>query len=66
MKKKLNLKIEKKSNMITIINERIFKISSENLLGNSDLKETDIIIFVKKILGERKDMPRIMELKFTY
>lgn len=52
--------------MITIIDERIFKISSENLLGNTDLKETDIIIFVKKILDERKDMPRIMELKFIY
>lgn len=52
--------------MITIVDERIFNISSENLLGNTDLTETDIIIFVKKILGERKEMPRKMKLKFVY
>ena len=52
--------------MITIIDERIFKILSENLLGNTDLKETDIIIFVKKILGERDGMPKKVELKFIY
>lgn len=40
--------------MIKIIDERIFKISSENLMGNTNLTESDILIFIKKILAERK------------
>lgn len=47
--------------MITILDERTFKI-----LNDEQLKETDVLITVKKILNERKEMPRGMELKFNY
>ena len=30
------------------------------------LKESDIILNIKEILAERKQMPRKMELKFVY
>jgi len=54
------------NNMITILNERIFKVSSENFMGNSKLTESDIIFYVKKILAERDEMPKKVELKFIY
>ena len=52
--------------MITIKDERIFNISNDNVFQNTTLKESDILIHVKEILKERKQMPRKMELKFVY
>ena len=52
--------------MITIKDERVFNISSDGVFTNSRLKESDILIYVKEILKERKEMPRKMELRFGY
>ena len=52
--------------MITIKDERIFNVSNDNVFQNTRLKESDILIYVKEILKERKEMPRKMELKFVY
>ena len=47
--------------MITIGDVRIFKMSNDKRL-----KETDILLYIKKILNERKELPYEMELKFIY
>ena len=52
--------------MITIKDERIFNISNDNVFQNTRLKESDILIHIKKILAERDGMPKKVELKFIY
>lgn len=52
--------------MITIKDERIFNVSNDNVFHNTKLKESDILIYIKRILAERNGMPKKMELKFIY